>query len=74
MQSVWMERPTWPFSAATCRRVERAGTLHHSVNSTHARQSGWKPVHPEFNGMVPTEEDRNLPYIGVLKPEVYNTS
>ena len=28
-----VERPTWPFSAATCRRGWASGTPHHSVRS-----------------------------------------
>ena len=31
MQLVWVERPTWPFAAATCRRAGRTETAHHLV-------------------------------------------
>jgi hypothetical protein len=41
MQQLRVNRPTWPFSATTCRRVERTGTAHHSVKSLCARLSGY---------------------------------
>ena len=37
------ERPTWPCSAATCRRVERTTRVHHSVRASCARLSGGSP-------------------------------
>ena len=43
MQLVWVERATRPFSAATCRRVERTTITHHSVRAWCARLLGGSP-------------------------------
>ena len=40
---VQVERSTWPFSAATCRRVGRTTVVHHSVRASGVRLSGESP-------------------------------
>jgi hypothetical protein len=42
-QLVRVERPTWPFSAATCRRAERTTSVDHPLRSSCARLSGESP-------------------------------
>src|SRR5262245_36367107 len=41
MPLVWVERPTWPFLAATRRQAECAKTPHRMVGASCVRLSGW---------------------------------
>ncbi len=44
MHLVLVERPTWPFVAATCRHVGRKQAAHHCVNAPRVRLAGESPA------------------------------